>query len=153
VIKLPPIYDNEKGMVLSVALMVLAILTLMGSAAIVATRTEVKIAGNWNAHTRTFSSTLDPTPSQLAAITPPVLSDPSISFEPLEILNVSSSQIVIGDGTYQGLRADATDYQITAEVKGPAGTRSRLSTVSVRCLLWSRGKPGDLSGTRHDLQW
>ncbi len=126
-IKLPPIYDNEKGMVLSVALMVLAILTLMGSAAIVATRTEVKIAGNWNAHTRTFyaaeaglekgigdlkallASTLDPTPSQLAAITPPVLSDPSISFEPLEILNVSSSQIVIGDGTYQGLRADPTD--------------------------------------------
>jgi len=144
VLKLPPLYDNEKGMILSVALMVLAILTLMGSAAIVATRTEVKIAGNWNAHTRTFyaaeaglekgigdlkallASTLDPTPSQLAAITPPVLSDPSISFEPLEILNVSSSQIVIGDGTYQGLRADATDYQITAEVKGPAGTRSRL---------------------------
>jgi hypothetical protein len=147
VLKLPPIYDNEKGMVLSVALMVLAILTLMGSAAIVATRTEVKIAGNWNAHTRTFyaaeaglekgigdlkallASTSDPTSSQLAAITPPVLSDPNISFEPLEILNVSSSQIVIGDGTYQGLRADATDYQITAEVKGPAGTRSRLVQV------------------------
>ncbi len=143
-LKLPPIYDNEKGMVLSVALMLLAILTLMGSAAIVSTRTGVKIAGNWNAHTRAFyaaeaglekgigdlkallASTSNPTPSQLAAIIPPVLSDPSISFEPLEILNVNSSQIVIGDGTYQGLRADATDYQITAEVKGPAGTRSRL---------------------------
>ncbi len=143
-IKLPPIYDNEKGMVLSVALMLLAILTLIGSAAIVSTRTEVKIAGNWNAHTRTFyaaeaglekgiadlkallASTSEPTPSQLAAITPPVLSDPSISFEPLEILNVNSSQIIIDEGAYQGLRADATDYKITAEAKGPAGTRSRL---------------------------
>ncbi len=53
-IKLPPIYDNEKGMVLSVALMVLAILTLMGSAAIVSTRTGVKIAGNWKNQTKVF---------------------------------------------------------------------------------------------------
>ena len=131
-------------MVLSVALMLLAILTLMGSAAIVSTRTDVKIASNWNAHTRTFyaaeaglekgiadlkallASTSEPTPSQLAAITPPVLSDSSISFEPLEILNVNSSQLVIGSGAYQGLRADATDYKITAEAKGPAGTRARL---------------------------
>jgi len=89
VIKLPPIYDNEKGMVLSVALLLLAILTLLGSAAIVSTRTEVQLAGNWNAHTRTFyaaeaglekgigdlkallASTSEPTLSQLAAITPP----------------------------------------------------------------------------------
>ena len=144
-LKLPPLYDNEKGMVLSVALMLLAILTLLGSAAVVTTRTEVKLAGNWNAHTRTFyaaeaglekgigdlkallASTLDPTTSQLAAaITPPPLSDPSLSFKSLDVQQVNSSQIVIGDGAYQGLRADAKDYQITAEVKGPGGTRSRL---------------------------
>jgi len=131
-------------MILSVALMVLAILTLMGSAAIVSTKTELKIAGNWTAHTRTFyaaeaglekgigdlkallASTPDPNTTQLAAIVPPTFSDPSISFESLDVEKVNSSQIVIGDGTYQGLRADATDYQITAEVKGPAGTRSRL---------------------------
>ena len=48
------VYGNERGIVLAVALMLLAILTLMGSAAIVTTRTDVKIAGNWNAHTRTY---------------------------------------------------------------------------------------------------
>jgi len=54
VLKLPPIYDNEKGMVLSVAMLLLAILTLIGTVVIVTTRPEVKTAGNWNAHTRAF---------------------------------------------------------------------------------------------------
>jgi hypothetical protein len=144
VIKLPPLYDNEKGVILSVALMVLAILTLAGSAAIVTTRTDLKLAGNWNAHTRTFyaaeaglekgigdlkallASTQDPDTTQLAAIAAPTFSDPSLSIESLDVQLVNSSQIVIGDGAYQGLRADATDYQITAVAKGPAGTRSRL---------------------------
>jgi hypothetical protein len=140
VIKLPPIYDNEKGMVLSIALLFLAVLTLIGSAAIVSTKTEVKIAGNWNAHTRTFyaaeaglekgigdlmallSSTSDPTPSQLAAISPPAFSDASLSVETLDVEMINTSQIVLGDGAYEGLR----DYKITSEAKGPAGTRSRL---------------------------
>ncbi len=143
-LKLPPIYDNEKGMVLSVALMLLAILTLMGSAAIVSTRTGIKIAGNWKAHTKVFyaaeaglekgigdlkallASTPDPNTTQLAGIVPPTLSDSSVTFESLDVEQVNSSQINIGDGAYQGLRADATDYKITAEAKGPAGTRSRL---------------------------
>jgi Tfp pilus assembly protein PilX len=55
VLKLPPIYDNEKGIVLSVALLLLAVLTLIGSVVIVTTRPEVKTAGNWNAHIRAFS--------------------------------------------------------------------------------------------------
>jgi len=54
VLRLPPIYDNEKGMVLSVALMLLAILTLLGSAAIVSTGTDVKIAGNWKNQAKVF---------------------------------------------------------------------------------------------------
>lgn len=131
-------------MVLSVALMLLAILTLLGSAAIVSTRTDVKIAGNWNAHTRTFyaaeaglekgvadlqallASTQEPSPTQLAAIAPPTLSDPNLSFEPLLVENNGTTPIVINGGTYQGLRADATNYTITADVKGPGGTRSKL---------------------------
>ncbi len=143
-IKLPPIYDNEKGMVLSVALLLLAILTLMGSAATVSTRTDIRIAGNWNAQTRTFyaaeaglekgvadlkallASTTDPGPTQLAAIAPPTLSDSSVSFVSLDVENVNTSPIVLTDGTYQGLRADATDYKITANVNGPGGTKSTL---------------------------
>ncbi len=140
--KLPPLYDNEKGMVLSVALMLLAILTLIGSAAVVTTRTDVKIAGNWQAHTRTFyaaeaglekaiadlktllASTPDPDTALLATISPPSISDASVSIDSLAVEKIGSSDIVIAEGTYQGLRAEVTDYKITANAKGPSGARS-----------------------------
>lgn len=143
-LKIRWVYDDEKGVILSVALLVLAVMTLMGSAAIVSTRTGLKIASNWKTHTKAFyvaeaglekgmadlKSLLKasgvPTSAQLAALAPPVISTPGYAFNAFEVQQVNSSGIVLDSGTYQGLRAEATSYQIMAEVGGPGGTRSRL---------------------------
>ncbi len=51
-LSLRSVYGNEKGMVLSVALMLLVILTVIGSAAVVVTRMDIKIAGNFKTGTK-----------------------------------------------------------------------------------------------------
>jgi len=43
-------YGNEKGIVLAVVLMFLAILAAMGSSAVVMTRAEIKVGGNDNSY-------------------------------------------------------------------------------------------------------
>jgi len=47
-------YGNEKGIVLAVVLMFLAILAAMGSSAVVMTRADIKIGGNYNHNMQSF---------------------------------------------------------------------------------------------------
>jgi len=145
--KLRSVCGNEKGVILSVALMLLAILTLMGSAAIVSSRSGLKIATNWKSNTTVFyaaeaglekgiadlktllGATGQPTADQLLAIAPPSLSNPNFTFPEFKVEFINSAPIVLNSGAYNGLRADASSYQITSEAKGPGGSRSKLVQV------------------------
>ena len=139
--------QNEKGVILSVALMLLAILTLIGSAAIVSTRSGLKVAANWKANTTVFyaaeaglekgiaglktllESTDSPTATQLNAIAAPSLSNPNFSFPEFKVEFVTTASMAMDNGAYQGLRADTTDYRITSEAKGPGGSKTKLVQV------------------------
>ena len=48
------VYGNEKGIVLPVALVLLTLLTAMGGAAVVITKTDLKIGGNYRSSKRAF---------------------------------------------------------------------------------------------------
>jgi len=54
-LSLRSVYGNEKGIVILVALMLLVILSVMGSAAVVFTRTDLKIAANYKNSTVAFN--------------------------------------------------------------------------------------------------
>jgi Tfp pilus assembly protein PilX len=49
-----PTYMNENGMVIAVALLLLAVLTLLGTAAVVVTSTDILIGGNYKASEQAF---------------------------------------------------------------------------------------------------
>ena len=50
------IYSNENGIILAVSLMFLTILGVIGSAAYVISKTDIKITGNYKAETKVFVS-------------------------------------------------------------------------------------------------
>lgn len=148
-------YVNEqRGIVLVLSLFVLAILSILGMGFLATATTEHTVATNWRNQTQAFyaaegalesglvdlrsllRTTGSPTNVQLNGILPRPLNNPILaaqySFDLLRLERVRTTQpfsynTVIASGPYQGLNALTTDYQITAQVSGPRGSRARLT--------------------------
>jgi hypothetical protein len=141
---------DERGIVLIIAMLVMAILSILGLAFLMTARTEHAIASNYRNHTAAFYAAEagtesgvaslkallrgnpTPTDAQLAALAPPALTDPNYTFDAFQVQRVRtvqpySYQTTLTSGPYAGLMALTTDYRITATVTGPRGSRARLS--------------------------
>jgi len=142
--------NEQRGVVLIVSLLVLAVLSVLGLAFLMTARTEDTIASNYRNHTAAFyaaeaglesglvdlrgllRTTLIPTDAQLAAIAPRPLNDPNYTFNTFQVQRVRtvqpySYQTTLTSGPFQGLFALTTDYRITAQAQGPRGSQARLT--------------------------
>ncbi|MFQ5962103.1 MAG: PilX N-terminal domain-containing pilus assembly protein, partial [Candidatus Methylomirabilales bacterium] len=147
-----PHLKEQRGIILVVAILVMAVLLILGMALLSMSGTEDAIVSNYQSQIQAFyaaeagiesgvgelkalvAATDVPTDAELAALTPPTLSNASYSFASLQAQRVRSTppysyRVVVDSGPYAGLNAEATDYQVTAEVVGPTGSRARISHV------------------------
>jgi Tfp pilus assembly protein PilX len=140
---------EQRGVVLIISLLVMLNLTILSLALLTTASTEDTIAANYRNHTAAFygaeagleagmvglrnllGATPNPTDAELAALAPPALSNPNYVFDAFQVQRVRPTPYAttIVSGPYAGLVADTTDYQITAEVRGPRGSRARLTQV------------------------
>lgn len=140
---------QKKGSVLAISLLILTVLSLLGLAILSMALTEGNIATNWRDQTQAFyaaeagaesgvsslrtllAGTASPTDTQLSAIAAPTLSDSKFSFATYQTQRVRPTQYqtTIDHGSYQGLIGFSMDYQITAQVNGPRGTRAGVTQV------------------------
>ncbi len=138
---------EERGVVLVVALLVLAVLSVLGLAFLTTARTEDTIAANYRNHTAAFyaaeagvesglqglKTTLGANPNatdaDLAKITPAALTDPSYTFQAFQVRRIRPTPYptTLDSGPFTGLNAFATAYEVTATVAGPRGSRARLT--------------------------
>jgi len=141
---------EQRGVVLVVALLVLAVLSVLGLAFLTTARTEDTIASNYRNHTAAFyaaeaglesgmaslksllGASPIPTDAQLTGIVAPALTDPSYTFNTFQVQRVRTVPpynylTSLSSGIYSGLNAFTTDYRITATVTGPRGSRARLT--------------------------
>ncbi len=144
--------NSEKGAVLALALLALLVFSVLGLALLGIAMTETTMATNWRDYSdafyaaeagleagfvglrNVFAQTLNPADADLAAITAPTLSNGKLSFAAFQVQRVRpappySYQTAVASGPYLGLNAIATDYQITAEVTGPQGSRAGLTQI------------------------
>jgi Tfp pilus assembly protein PilX len=140
---------EQRGVVLVATLLIMAVLLVQGIAFLATAQTEDTIAGNYRNQTQTFygaeaglesgivslrnllAAAGNPTDLQLAAIAAPALSDPNYTFNAFRVQRIRPTPYAttVSSGAHAGLIAQATDYEITAEVRGPRGSRSRLTQV------------------------
>ncbi len=133
---------NEKGIILPVGLILLVLVALMGAAASLSSRTDLKLSSNLKSHTEAFYAAEGglakavaafskfasaPTTAELATITAPVLANPDITFTAFSVQQLISGSTAINGGPYNGLNATETIYLITSEASLPGGSRSRLT--------------------------
>jgi hypothetical protein len=141
---------EQRGVVLIVAMLVLAVLSVLGLAFLTTARTEDTIAANYRNHTAAFYAAEagtesgvaslkallrgNPTPTdvQLAGLVAPALTDPSYTFDAFQVQRVRTVppyayRTTLSGGAYSGLFAWTTDYVVTASVTGPRGSRARLT--------------------------
>jgi hypothetical protein len=130
----------------------MTILSVLGLAFLTTAITEHTVAANYRNHTQAFfaaeaglesgvvdlrtllKTTGTPTDAQLAAIVPRALTNPSYTFDTFQVQRVRATppydfQTTIASGPYEGLNALTTDYRITAQARGPRGSRARLSQL------------------------
>jgi Tfp pilus assembly protein PilX len=145
-----PRWKDERGVVLIVAMLVMAALSVLGLAFLMTARTEDAIAVNYRNHTAAFyaaeaglesgvsslksllGATSTPTDAQLAALAPAPLTDPSYTFDAFQVQRVRTTPpfaytTTLSGGAYNGLIGQTTDYVVTASVQGPRGSRARLT--------------------------
>lgn len=138
---------QQNGAALVVGLLILATLSLMGSAFMGMVLTEGNIAANGMEHTQAFYAAdaglesgvvalrallaTNPNPgAQLTTLAPQALNNPNLAFSTFQVQQVQPAfQTTINTGPYAGLSAQTTDYQITAAVNGPKGNLARLTQV------------------------
>ena len=137
---------EQRGIVLILSLMVMTILSVMGLAFLATARTEDAIAVNYRNHTAAFyaaeaglesqvsslKSLLGgglPSAADLAKITPAALSDPSYTFDSFQVRQVRPTpyNTTLTTGSYVGLNAQMTPFEVTASVTGPRGSRAQMS--------------------------
>ena len=143
---------EERGVILVIAVLVMAVLLILGLALLSTSGTEDAIATNYRYQTQAFyaaeagieSALLDlndllaatdiPTDAELAALSnnPPTLSDVNYSFNTFQVSRVRSTPpyhytATVDGGAYDGMTAHVTDYVITVEVVGPGGSRTQLT--------------------------
>jgi Tfp pilus assembly protein PilX len=140
---------EQRGVVLVATLLIMAVLLVQGIAFLATAQTEDTIAGNYRNQTQTFygaeaglesgivslrsllAASANPTDAQLTALAAPALADPNYTFNTFQVVRIRPTpySTTISSGAYAGLVAQTTDYEITAEVRGPRGSRSRLTQV------------------------
>jgi Tfp pilus assembly protein PilX len=140
---------EQRGVVLVATLLIMAVLLIQGLAFLATAQTEDTIASNYRNQTQTFygaeaglesgivslrnllAATPNPTDLQLAALAAPALTDPNYTFNTFQVQRIRPTPYAttVSSGAHAGLIAQATDYEITAEVRGPRGSRSRLTQV------------------------
>ena len=141
--------NEQRGVVLVATLLIMAVLLVQGIAFLATAQTEDAIAGNYRNQTQTFygaeaglesgivslrnllAGAPNPADWQLAALAAPALTDPNYTFNTFQVVRIRPTpySTTISSGAYAGLVAQTTDYEITAEVRGPRGSRSRLTQV------------------------
>ncbi|MCZ6551611.1 MAG: PilX N-terminal domain-containing pilus assembly protein, partial [candidate division NC10 bacterium] len=169
-----PRMAEQRGVVLVVSILVMAVLSVMGLAFLMTARTEDTIASNYRNHTAAFyaaeaglesgvsslksllGATPTPTDAQLTALAPPVLTDASYTFDAFQVGRVRTVQpynyqTTLTSGAYAGLIAQTTDYLVTATVRGPRGSRAQL-TQKVQHLGIPLFQFGVLYGRGVDLE-
>jgi hypothetical protein len=139
--------EEQRGVVLIVALMVLAVLSVLGLAFLSTAATENSIAVNYRNHVQAFYAaeaglesgmarlkTLlrtnpAPTDAQLAGVLPPALTDPNYTFEAFQVRRIRPTPYLttITSGPFAGLIALNTPFEISATAAGPRGSRARLT--------------------------
>lgn len=143
---------EREGFVLVVALLIMAVLSVLAVAFLGTAQTEDTIATNYRNQAQSFyaaeaglesglvslrtllSMTGTPSDAQLAALAPPALNNPDYTFNTFQVARVRTTppydyQTVIDSGPFTGLNALTTDYRITAVVTGPRGSQARLSQL------------------------
>jgi len=140
---------EQRGVVLLMALLVMAVLVVQGLAFLAMATTEDTISSNYRNHTQTFygaeaglesglvslrnllAGTPTPTDVQLVGLQPQPLTTAQYTFSAFQVRRVRPTPYAttIASGSYAGLVAQTTDYEITAEVTGPRGSRTRLIQV------------------------
>ena len=140
---------EQRGVVLVATLLIMAVLLVQGIAFLATAQTEDAIAGNYRNQTQTFygaeaglesgivslrsllAASANPTDAQLTALAAPALADPNYTFSAFQVQRIRPTPYAttVSSGAHAGLIAQATDYEITAEVRGPRGSRSRLTQV------------------------
>ena len=144
-----PRIQDQKGAVLMMSLLILTILLVQSIAFLAIAGTEDTIASNYRNHTQAFytaeaglesglvdlrdllATNPNPLVTQLAALGPPALTDPSYTFNTFQVRRIRPTPYAttISRGPYAGLFAQTTDYEITAQVTGPRGSQARLGQV------------------------
>jgi len=140
---------EQRGVVLVATLLIMAVLMLQGIAFLATAQTEDTIASNYRNHAQTFygaeaglesgivslrnllAASGNPADAQLAALAAPALTDPNYTFTTFQVQRIRPTPYAttVSSGAHVGLIALATDYEITAEVRGPRGSRARLTQV------------------------
>jgi hypothetical protein len=167
-------WNDERGIVLIVAMLVMAILSVLALAFLTTAVTEDNIAVNYRNHTAAFyaaeagteagvanlkallKASPTPTDAELVGLLPPALTDPSYTFDAFQVGRVRTVQpynyqTTLTSGAYAGLNAFTTDYVINATVTGPRGSRARL-TQTVQYLQIPLFQFGAFYGRGVDLE-
>lgn len=119
---------NEKGMVLVIVLIIISILILIGSSNVMTSMTDLKISSNYRLGTQAFYVSeagieygFAKLAEALQVINPTInITAPAISgytFDTFSVTAAGTQQLGVIGGTYEGLTAYVTDYQITSKAR------------------------------------
>lgn len=122
------IRKNEQGMVLVIVLIIISILILIGSSNVMTSMTDLKISSNYRLGTQAFYASeagieygFTKLQEALQLINPTINIDaPAISgytFDTYSVAAVGTQQLTVIGGTYEGLTAYVTNYQITSKAR------------------------------------
>ncbi|MGH7480097.1 MAG: PilX N-terminal domain-containing pilus assembly protein [Candidatus Methylomirabilales bacterium] len=138
---------EERGIVLIIAMLVMAVLSILGLAFLMTAQTEDAIAANYRNHTVAFyaaeagvesgvqrlKTTLAANPNvpdaDLAKLAPAPLTDPNYVLDAFQVRRIRPTPYAttLTSGPYAGLNGFATPYEASATVIGPRGSRARLT--------------------------
>ena len=138
---------GQRGIVLIIAMLVMAVLSILGLAFLTTARTEDTIAANYRNHTAAFyaaeagvesgvaslKAALAANPNvpdaDLAKLAPAPLTDPNYIFDAFQVRRIRPTPYAttLTSGPYAGLNGFATPYEASATVIGPRGSRARLT--------------------------
>ena len=122
------VHKNEQGMVLVIVLILVSILILIGSSNVMTSMTDLKISSNYRLGTQAFYASeagieygFTKLQEALQIINPTVnITAPAVSgytFDTFSVAAVGTQQLGVIGGTYEGLTAYVTDYQITSKAR------------------------------------
>jgi len=152
-----PVSSSESGMITAVALLILAVLSLVGLAMLDLSFRDVQVSANLNSAAQALhaaeagiedayrqikvATALKANPGQNAdgsiTLTPPVIANhtfTTLTAVPLFLdgasppLPTTQAQTIVS-GTLAGLNSFAQNYVVTSEVSGPNGSRARVVQV------------------------